>query len=133
MNRVQLQHASRRTPAPHPVPRGASLSPFQLPAFAGKVYVQRRIGPLVSAVMRQTTIDAVGGALLAIAGASMVVEAVPTYLRVIPRSPWILYVYLPIGSVLIIIGAVLLVRAQRRYEIERGRERGPKPPTDPSR
>lgn len=83
--------------------------------------------------MRQTTIDAVGGALLAIAGASMVVEAVPTYLRVIPRSTWILYVYLPIGSVLIIIGAVLLVRAQRRYEIERARERGPKPPTDPSR
>lgn len=78
--------------------------------------------------LRRTTLDAIGGASLAIAGAEMAVESVRAYLGGDPR--WLLYVYLPIATVLFVAGAVVLVAAQRRYELERGREGGPGTPAN---
>ncbi len=70
--------------------------------------------------MSGPTGSAIAGAGLAIAGVGMGVAAVRAYLDTVPRSPWILYVYVPIASLLFVVGAVVLVRAQRKYEIEKG-------------
>lgn len=54
---------------------------------------------------------AFAGVTLSIMGTGMVLSAAQAYSTGIPRSPWILYVYVPIGVALLVLGLVLLGRA----------------------
>jgi cytochrome c-type biogenesis protein CcmH/NrfF len=48
----------------------------------------------------------------------MMFGAVVVYVSSVPQSPWILYIYLPIGMILLSMGVVVLFRAQLRYEAQ---------------
>jgi len=64
---------------------------------------------------------ALGGASLLIAGAGMVLGAAGSYATSVPRLPWVLFVYGPLGAVLFALGAIVLTRAQHVYDSEQGR------------
>ena len=66
--------------------------------------------------MLRSTGLAVAGASLLVAGASMALGAVESYTTSVPRLPWMLYVYEPLGIALFIFGAIVLIRAQRLYD-----------------
>lgn len=66
----------------------------------------------------RTTASAILGATLLVAGGSMAVAAAQAYSG-IPRTPEILYVYLPIAAALLALGAIVIIQAQIRYDSER--------------
>ncbi len=65
------------------------------------------------------------GAWLLFAGGDMIVTASRYYAQVMPSSLWVLYIYVPIGAVLLAFGVVVVAREQARYARER---RGPLSP-----
>ena len=72
-------------------------------------------------MLRSTVLTFFGAGPLLIGGAGMILGAVSAYYTSVPSSPWILFVYVPLGTLLFVAGAVLLVRAQNLYESEKKR------------
>lgn len=67
-----------------------------------------------------------GGALLAVTGGLMAFAAVQAYLAGSSSSPWILYIYIPLGLLLLVLGGIVIARALKLARAES--KHPPRPP-----